>query len=285
MQTKTWFITGVSGGFGRAIADAALERGDRVFGTVRKKEDSIAFAKSAPDRATGLILDVRDDEAVRATVDQVAGQGGIDVLVNNAGYCLSGAVEEASSAEIRAQMDVNFFGAVSLLQAVLPHMRARKTGHIFNITSVSGLASWMGIAFYCASKHALEAVGKALAQEVSDLGIKVTNIEPGALRTGFNRAGALTRAQRTIDDYKPTAGTAWDILSQSAGQEAGDPALAAQALLAALDAEQPPMQLMLGADAVFYADREQAARMEEAARWMPVTMAVNHADQPPTLGD
>ncbi|WP_414902410.1 oxidoreductase [Sphingomonas flavalba] len=282
---RTWFITGVSSGFGRAIADAALARGDRVFGTVRKEADRIAFEAIAPGRATGMILDVRDDAAVRQVVDAAAADSGIDVLVNNAGYCLVGSVEEAGVDELRAQMDVNFFGAVSVLQAVLPHMRARRSGHIFNITSVSGLAAWMGIGFYCASKHALEAIGKALAQEVSGLGIHVTNVEPGAFRTGFNRSGALSRAANVIDDYAPTSGLAWDILSQSAGKEAGNPALAARAILTVLDAEHPPLHLLLGSDAVFYAGREQATLAAETARWMPITMAVNHADAPPAVHD
>ncbi|ODU22428.1 MAG: short-chain dehydrogenase/reductase [Sphingomonas sp. SCN 67-18] len=282
-MSKNWFITGVSSGFGRAIADAALARGDRVFGTVRKEEDRLAFEAASPGRATGLILDVRDDAAVRRVVDAAAADGGIDVLVNNAGYCLVGAVEEAGIDELRAQMDVNFFGAVSVLQAVLPHMRAKRSGHIFNITSVSGIAAWMGIGFYCASKHALEAIGKALAQEVAGLGIRVTNVEPGAFRTGFNRAGALSRAAAVIEDYAPTSGLAWDILSHSAGKEAGDPALAARAILTALDAESAPLHLLLGSDAVFYAGREQAALAAEMTRWMPVTIAVNHADTPPTV--
>lgn len=281
--SKNWFITGVSSGFGRAIADAALARGDRVFGTVRKEEDRVAFEAAAPGQATGLILDVRDDAAVRRVIDTVAAQGSIDVLVNNAGYCLVGAVEEAGMDELRAQMDVNFFGAISVLQAALPHMRARRAGHIFNITSVSGLAAWMGIGFYCASKHALEAIGKALAQEVAELGIRVTNVEPGAFRTGFNRAGALSRAASVIDDYGPTSGLAWDVLSNAAGKEAGDPALAAQAILTALAAPEAPLHLLLGSDAVFYAGREQAALAAETSRWMPVTMAVNHADTPPAV--
>lgn len=281
MSAKNWFITGVSSGFGRAIAEAALERGDTVVGTVRKEEDRKAFEALAPGRAIGRLLDVRDNAAVRQVVDEVAAaRGGIDRLVNNAGYCLVGGIEEASIDEIRAQMEVNFFGAVAVIQAVLPHMRAQGSGHIFNITSISGHAAWMGIGYYCASKHALEAIGKALVQEVAPLGIKVTNVAPGAFRTGFNRSGALTRSEAEIEAYDETAGFAWRILSASAGNEAGDPARAAAAILLAADAEKPPLSLLLGADAIYYHGHQQSALAADLANWMPITIDVNHADVP-----
>lgn len=281
MAANRWLITGVSSGFGRAIAEAALGRGDTVVGTVRKEADREAFEALAPGRAIGRLLDVRDGDAVRAVVDEAdALVGGFDRLVNNAGYCLVGAIEEVSLDELRTQMEVNFFGAVAVLQAVLPHMRARRSGHIFNITSISGIASWMGIGAYCASKHALEAVGKALAQEVGPLGIRVTNVAPGAFRTGFNRSGALTRSAAEIADYDETAGFAWRILGASAGTEAGDPARAAAAILLAADAGEPPLSLLLGADAVYYHGRQQSALAADHANWMPVTIDVNHPDAP-----
>lgn len=280
--SRNWFITGVSSGFGRAIAKAALDRGDTVVGTVRKERDLQYFEAMAPGHAIGRLLDVRDGAAVKRVVDEAnAHVGGIDRLVNNAGYCLVGAIEEANLDEIRAQMEVNFFGAVAVLQAVLPHMRARKAGHIFNVTSISGIAAWMGIGYYCASKHALEAIGKALAQEMAGLGIHVTNVAPGAFRTGFNQSGALTRAGEEIADYDDTAGFAWRVLSASAGTEAGDPVRAAAAILLAADAEKPPLNLLLGADAIYYHGHQQSALAADMANWMPISIHVNHEDAPP----
>lgn len=281
---KRWLITGCSSGFGRAVAAAALARGDRVAGTLRNEADRQAFEALAPGRARGLLLDLRNSGAIRPAAEAAAAwMGGIDRLVNNAGYCLAGAIEEARGDEIRAQMEVNFFGAVEMIQAVLVHMRAQRSGHIVNITSISGIASWMGIGHYCASKHALEAVGKALAQEVGPLGIHVTNVAPGAFRTGFNQGGSLTRSRERIADYDPTAGLAWSIMQGGAGHEAGDPARAAEAILRLCDHPRPPLHLLLGSDAVHYHGRQLAAQVAEIADWMPVTIDVNHADVPPGL--
>lgn len=277
--SKNWFITGVSSGFGRAIAQAALARGDIVVGTVRKEEDLRRFEALGPGQARGRLLDVRDAAAVKRVVNEAdAETGGIDRLVNNAGYCLAGGIEEADLDEIRAQMEVNFFGAVAVLQAVLPHMRRRRAGHIFNMTSISGIAAWMGNGYYCASKHALEAIGKTLAQEVAGLGINVTNVAPGAFRTDFNHA--LTRSGTIIDDYADTAGFAWDTMNAGAGAEAGDPARAAAAILRAADAEKPPLCLLLGSDAIYYHGHQLSAQARDMADWMPVSIDVNHKDTP-----
>jgi NAD(P)-dependent dehydrogenase (short-subunit alcohol dehydrogenase family) len=277
-----WFITGVSSGLGRALAQAALARGDTVVGTVRKADDLSRFEALASGRAIGRLLDVRDAKAVRRVIDEADAEvGGIDRLVNCAGYCLVGGIEEAEPDEIRAQMEVNVFGAISVLQAVLPHMRKRRAGHIFNITSISGIAAWMGIGYYCASKHALEAIGKALAQEVAGLGIYVTNVAPGAFRTGFNHSGALTRSAAQIADYDETVGFAWSTLSESSGTEAGDPARAAAAILLAADAQKPPRNLLLGADAVYYYQQQLSEQATDLGNWMPITIQVNHLDSPP----
>ena len=283
---KIWLITGVSSGFGRAIAIAALEKGDTVIGTVRREADKLAFEALAPKRAIGKMLDVRDDDAVRRVVaESVEEMGTIDVLVNNAGYCLIGAIEEASLSEIRSQMEVNFFGAVSLLQAVLPYMRKQKSGHIFNVTSVSGMAAWSGIGYYCASKHALEAIGKTLAQEVSGLGIRVTNVAPGSFRTNFNSGNSLTHTENRIDEYEDTAGLSRKIIVEGAGAEAGNPALAAKAILFALEAKEAPLHLLLGADAVYYVGQQQSRFVAEMSNWMPISMNVNHDDVPYGIHD
>ena len=268
-----WLITGVSSGLGRAIAEAALARGDKVAGTVRRQADLDAFEAQAPGRAFGSIADMVDEAAVRAAVDRAeADLGGIDVLVGNAGYGLVGAVEESSLAEIRRQFEVNVFGPIAAIQAVLPYFRARRRGHVITITSVSGVATWAGTGVYCGSKHALEGVTRTMAEEVAELGINVTNIEPGGLRTDYaGRSMVMTQAR--IDDYEGAARNAQHIMADHAGHEPGDPAKAAQAILAIAGAKDPPLQLLLGADAMLYATREVARYQAEIGRWAKLTLS------------
>jgi NAD(P)-dependent dehydrogenase (short-subunit alcohol dehydrogenase family) len=268
-----WLITGVSSGLGRALAEAALARGDKVGGTVRRQADLAAFEARAAGRAFGYLADMADEEAVRGAVDRAeADLGGIDVLVGNAGYGLVGAVEESSLAEIRRQFEVNVFGPIAAIQAVLPYFRARRRGHIITITSVSGVATWAGTGVYCASKHALEGVTRTLAEEVAELGIKVTNIEPGGLRTDYaGRSMVVTQAR--IGDYEGAARNAQRIMADHAGHEPGDPAKAAQAILAIAGTEDPPLQLLLGADAMLYATRQLAAYQAEIGRWAGLTLS------------
>jgi len=276
-MARSFLITGVSSGLGRELAKAALARGDRVAGTVRKTADAEAFA-ALGDGALPLGVDITDEVGLRAAVAEAeAAFGGLDVLVNNAGYGLIAAVEEASLAEARAQFEVNVFGALCAIQAVLPAMRARGAGHIVNITSVSGLAAWSGTGVYCASKFALEAIGEALAQEVGPLGIKVTNVAPGGMRTDY--AGrSMTRAANLIEAYKSTAHEAPRLLAGHAGQESGDPAKAAAAILKIVDAGAPPLHLLLGADAIHYATRKIAQLTSEIGDWAAVSTSIAFED-------
>ncbi|MDR3510939.1 MAG: oxidoreductase [Caulobacteraceae bacterium] len=274
-----WLITGVSGGLGKALAEAALARGDKVAGTVRKAADLAAFEAVAPGRARGFLLDVSDEAAVRAAVDTAETElGGLDFLVNNAGYGLIGAVEEASLSEIRAQFEVNVFGPIAAIQAVLPYFRKRRAGHIINVTSVSGIAAWAGTGIYTGSKFALEGVTQTLAQEVAAFGIKVTNVEPGGMRTDY--AGrSLTTTQASIAEYDDTPGHAAKIiLGGHAGHESGDPAKCAQAILRIAGAENPPLQLLLGADALFYATQHLARFQAEVGKWAPVTLSTSYGE-------
>lgn len=268
-----WLITGVGGGLGKALAQAALARGDQVAGTVRKAPDLTAFEGLAPGRARGFVLDMSDEAAVRDAVDRAeADLGGLDILVNNAGYGLVGAVEEASLSEIRAQFEVNVFGPIAAIQAVLPHFRRRRAGHIINITSVSGVATWAGTGIYCGSKFALEGVTQTLAQEVAELGIRLTNIEPGGMRTDY--AGrSMIKTQRAIADYDGLARDAQRIMADHAGHEPGDPAKIAQAILKIAGADNPPLQLLLGADAMLYATGKLAQFQAEIGRWAPITLS------------
>ncbi len=265
--SKTWMVTGVSSGLGRALAVAALARGDRVAGTVRSQAALESYEALSPGRAIGLLMDVTDDAAVHAAVGAAeAAMGGIDVLVNNAGYGLVGAVEETSLAEMRAQFEACVFGAVAVMQAALPAMRARRAGHIINITSVSGLVGWPSLGIYTGAKFALEGISETLAQEVAPLGIRVTMIEPGGFRTAF-ATSSRARAAKLIDDYDTTVGANRRILAEHAGHERGDPARAAAAILTVADAPEPPLRLLLGPDALDYANAKLAAQTAEMAAW------------------
>ena len=277
--SRAWLITGVSSGLGRALAVAALGRGDVVAGTVRREADCAAFEALAPGRAHGLLLDLADTPAIEPVCARAeAAVGGIDILVNNAGYGLVGALEETSLAEIRRLFEVNVFGALAVIQAVLPFMRARRAGRIISITSVSGLAAWGGTAAYCASKFALEGATQALAQEVAGLGIKVTNVAPGGLRTDY--AGrSLALSARTLPDYDGAARFARRVLAETAGREPGDPARAAMAILAVADADAPPLRLLLGADAAHYATRAQGAFQVELGAWGALTFSTGFSEQ------
>ncbi len=272
-MTKTWMITGVSGGLGREIARAALERGDVVVGAMRRPEAVAAFEALAPGRAHGVVMNVTDTAAVAAAVAKAESvTGTIDVLVNNAGYGLVGAVEEASLDEVRAQFEVNVFGPLAVLKAVLPAMRARRAGRIINITSVSGLAVWAGTGVYCASKWALEGLTQTLAQEVAELGIRVVNVAPGGLRTDFATGSKVIVADK-LSDYDGLARDAERIMADHAGQEPGDPAKAARAILIIADAEAPPMHLLLGADALKYAGYAAQGLAADIDAWKTLSLS------------
>ncbi|MCW1383735.1 oxidoreductase [Novosphingobium sp. KCTC 2891] len=269
-----WFITGVSSGLGLALARAALDRGDSVVGTVRAQADAERFTALAPGRAHAMKLDVTDEAAVQVvyrTAESLAGP--MDFIVNNAGRGFTGAIEETSLKDARALFDVNFFGPMAVIKAALPSLRRRRQGHIVNIGSVSGLAAWHGTAIYGATKFALECLGRTLAQEVGPLGIKVTNVAPGGLRTAFS-ADRLPGAEPTIENYAGTAHLARTTLQGHHGEEPGDPALAAAAILAAVDAPAPPLLLLLGEDALKYAEHEFAMLGGEIALWKDLTLSI-----------
>ena len=267
----SWLITGAGGGLGRALAAAALARGDHVLGTMRRPADRQAFEALAPGRAIGLQLDLRDpDAAARAVAAAEAAFGRVDRLVNNAGYGMVGAIEEVALDEARALFDINLFAPIAMIQAALPGMRARRAGHIVNITSVSGFAPWAGTAIYGASKYAMECIGQTLAQEVAPLGIRVTNVAPGGMRTGFAGA-ALAEAEISIADYAETAHRAKPTLQGNAGREKGDPERAATAILIALDAPEPPLHLFLGEDALHYAGDQLEFVAAQMRDWEPLS--------------
>lgn len=279
-----WFITGVSGGLGRVLAQAALDRGDRVAGTVRGVDDAEAFNDLAPGRSFAFVADVTHPDAVRAAVDEaIASLGHLDVVVNNAGYGLFGAVEELSDEEVRAQFDANVFGVWNVLRAVLPHLRARRAGHIVQMSSVAGLAASGGGGAYSASKFALEGMSEALAFEVAPFGIAVTLVEPGAFRTAF-AGGSARVAARSIDDYASGAAAQRERLAALDGRQPGDPLKAAQAILKAVDAEAPPLRLLLGDDALRRARSKAASIEREADAWEETTRATSFEGTPEASG-
>ena len=249
-MAKTLFITGVSSGFGRAFAQAALAAGHRVVGTVRNKDAIADFSALVEGSAHALVLDVTDNAAIPEVVAKAERLAGpIDVLVNNAGYGYEGILEESPLGEMRRQFEVNVFAAVAMIKAVLPGMRERRRGHIVNITSMGGFITMPGIAYYCGSKFALEGISEVLAKEVAALGIKVTAVAPGSFRTDW--AGrSMVRAERSIDDYDALFNPIRDARVAKSGRQLGDPARAAQALLSLIEMEHPPAHLLLGSDAL-----------------------------------
>jgi NAD(P)-dependent dehydrogenase (short-subunit alcohol dehydrogenase family) len=268
---KTWFITGTSSGFGHAFASYALEKGYNVVATARNPSKLKSLVAQAPDRVLALTLDVdrpRDAEAaVSAAVERF---GRIDVLINNAGYGIIGAVEETPDSELRAIMETNFFGAVTMIKAALPTLRAQRSGAIVNISSLGGLLSFAGFGAYSASKFALEGISEALAQEVTAFGIKVLLVEPGNFRT--NLLGSGTREMPVMNAYHQSVGGTREFARGMHGAQIGDPLKAAAAIDLALGADKTPLRLQLGEDAVAAVRAHAKTMLEDLERWQPVAV-------------
>ncbi|MFF7339917.1 oxidoreductase [Streptomyces sp. NPDC008163] len=246
---RVWLITGASSGFGRSIAEAALAAGDTVVATARRPEALDDLVAAHPDRAVAVQLDVTDTARIADVVaDTVLWYGRIDVLVNNAGMGLVGAVEETTDRELRDLMDLHFFGPAALVRAVLPHMRRNGSGAVVQMSSMGGRFTFPGVGGYSATKFALEGLSEALAAEVAPHGVKVLIVEPGSFRTGFAGGGAL-RQSAPLDAYADSVGPVRSGLPESDGKQEGDPAKAAAAILTALAAEDTPLRLPLGNDA------------------------------------
>jgi len=270
-----WFITGCSTGIGREITRAALEAGHSVAATARDASSVADFVKDFGDRAIALPLDVTDRDQIAAAVAATeAAFGGIDVLVNNAGYGYMAAVEEGDDAEVRKLFDTNYFGVVDTLKAVLPGMRARRSGHIVNISSMTGLVANPPNAYYSSTKFALEALTEALSKEVAPLGIKVTAIEPGAFRTDW-ASRSMQESSTPIGDYDENVGTRKTMIKEFAAHLPGDPRKVAEAVLMVTALDEPPLRLLLGRD-VLAAVREKIAAMTASIdEWESVTKNVN----------
>ncbi|WP_423396324.1 oxidoreductase [Burkholderia sp. LMG 21824] len=267
-------ITGVSSGLGRALAQEALAAGHTVVGTVRGAQAARDFdALSA--RAFARVLDVTDFDCIDGVVAEIeANVGPVDVLVNNAGYGHEGIMEEAPLAELRRQFDVNVFGAVAMMKAVVPYMRERRRGRILNITSMGGHITMPGIAYYCGSKFALEGISEVAGKELAPFGIAVTAVAPGSFRTDW--AGrSMLRTPRSIADYDAIFDPIRQAREEKSGKQPGDPAKAARAMLAAIAAEHPPTHLLLGSDALRLVRGKLAALDEEIRAWEAVTLSTD----------
>jgi NAD(P)-dependent dehydrogenase (short-subunit alcohol dehydrogenase family) len=273
---KTWFITGASSGFGSAFAEHALARGYNVVATARSIGKLESLVAKAPSRVLAVTLDVdRPGDAQAAIEAAIARFGRIDVLINNAGYGIVGAVEETPEAELRAVMETNFFGAMAVTAAALPTFRRQKFGAIVNLTSMGGQLSFAGFSAYSASKFALEGASEALAQEMAPFGVKVMIVEPGAFRTSF-AAGAL-RHMPMIDAYQDIVGPTRDFAHGMDQTQEGDPAKAAVAIEMALESDNTPLRLPLGADAIAAIRGHSEALLAEIAAWEKITSATNFA--------
>jgi NAD(P)-dependent dehydrogenase (short-subunit alcohol dehydrogenase family) len=272
---QNWLITGVSSGFGRAIADAALAAGDTVVGTVRNAADRQDFEALGTGRCHAILLDVTDEAAIAPAIDRIEREiGAIHILVNNAGYGHEGLVEESTMEELRRQFEVNFFGAVAMIKAVLPHMRARRQGRILNITSMGGLMTLPGLGFYHGSKFALEGISESFGKEVKHLGIHVTAVEPGSFRTDW--AGrSMVRAARRIADYDALMDPIRARRQAISGHQLGDPARLAAAVLKLVAADEPPAHLLLGSDALKLVSEKLEALGAEFAGWREVTLSTD----------
>jgi NAD(P)-dependent dehydrogenase (short-subunit alcohol dehydrogenase family) len=249
MKNATWFITGVSGGFGKALAETLIKSGHQVIATFRKQDQADAFMQQNPS-ARALVLDVNHSSTISAVVAKAwSFFGGVDVVVNNAGYGLTAAVEEASEEEVRAQMETNFFGALFVTQAFLPLLRQQGHGKIVQISSQAGISCTPGLGIYNASKFALEGFSEALSKETAHLGIEVMLVEPGPFRTDW-AGNSMVFSQKTIEAYASSAGTFRKRIQVLSGNQPGDPQKGVQLIIKAVNAEKMPLRLALGSIAV-----------------------------------
>ena len=272
---STWLITGCSTGLGRALAESVIGAGHNAVVSARDVAKVADLADIAPDRVLAVALDVTDPQQVASAAQQTDDRfGGVDVLVNNAGYGYRAAVEEGDDADVRILFDTHFFGAVAMIKAVLPGMRARRSGAIVNLSSIGAQLTPVGSGYYAAVKAAIEGMSGALRGELAPLGISVTAVEPGAFRTDF--AGrSLTQSATVIDDYSDTAGQRRKENDTMDGNQAGDPAKAAAAIIAAVESGDPPGFLLLGPDALAAYRYVAEARAGEIAKWEQLTAGTN----------
>jgi NAD(P)-dependent dehydrogenase (short-subunit alcohol dehydrogenase family) len=273
---RVWFITGASRGFGRALSEAVLARGDRLVATARGADFVSRFGEAHPDALT-LRLDVTDRGQAQAAISEATERfGRLDVVVNNAGYGHFGAIEELTEEELRQQFEVNLFGVLNVTRAALPQLRAQRSGHIVQMSSLNGIEGMVGGGCYCATKFAVEGLSESLAAEVAHLGIGVTVVEPGPHRTEF-ASEKSARSAAPIDDYAETVGAAREAFAQLDGTQPGDPERAALAIIAAVDADNPPFRLALGTMALDNIRAKLEGQLDELESWRELSASTDLA--------
>jgi len=274
-SSRVWFITGTSSGFGLLLAKEVLHRGERVIATARDRSKLDELLAAYPDTARTLALDVTKPAEITSVARQaIAAFGQVDVLVNNAGYGVNGAIEEVAEDEFEHMFQTNIYGLIRTTRAFLPHFRERRSGHVFNLSSIGGLIGGAGWGFYNTTKFAVEGFSEALAAEMKPLGVHVTIVEPGPFRTEFlGRSGKL--AEIEIPEYKETAGKARDYLNANNGKQPGDPQKAVEAIVRVADSPNPPLHLILGKIALTRFRDKLAGWNTEIAAWEPVTLGAD----------
>ena len=276
---KTWFITGASRGFGMEITKAVLASGDKVVATVRNHPEQLANEFNKHPDLFVVTMDVTVESQVKDAVQQSIDRfGKIDVLVNNAGYGLLSAVEEATDAEVKQNYEVNVFGTLNVIRAVLPFMRKERSGHIINVSSVGGLSAYVGWGLYGSTKFAIEGITEALAQELAPVGIHATVVAPGFFRTEFLDQSSLIRSRRVIDDYATTVGAMREFATQANKKQPGDPEKLARAFVMLAASENPPVHLPLGKDTLERYKQKTAAFENDIRQCHDVITSTDHAD-------
>lgn len=274
-KDAVWLITGCSKGLGQALAEQALISGYRVVVTARRRSDVNDIVRAHGDAALAVELDVTKPDQIKATVSAAEDRfGRVDVLVNNAGYGYFAAIEEGEDAEVRAMFETDVFGPVNLVKAVLPGMRARRSGHIVNISSIGGFVTFPSVGYYHMAKFAVEGMSDTLSKELAPFGIGATVVAPGAFRTDFRGPSGKGSATR-IGDYAETAGRARDKVFAGHGTQQGDPVLGARAIIAAVEATSPPVHLIIGGDALDQARQKVADLQREWDAWEGVTRSTD----------
>jgi len=277
-DNPVWFITGCSTGFGRELGQLALRRGWRAVVTARDVARVQDLTKGHEDRALALSLDVTKTDQIQAAVKQAEERfGAVDVLVNNAGYGYQSSIEEGIDAEVRAQFDANVFGLAAMIRAVLPGMRARRRGHIINLSSQAGFIGFEGSGYYAATKHAVEGLSDSLSREVAPLGIKVTCVEPGPFRTDW--AGrSLKQTRPSIADYQNTVGARLELTANYSGKQPGDPVRAAESIIRIVEADNPPKHLVLGSIALDGVRNKLKETLAEVEAWADMSRNADYPD-------
>jgi NAD(P)-dependent dehydrogenase (short-subunit alcohol dehydrogenase family) len=274
-KDRTWFITGASTGFGRVLAEEVLKAGGKVIATARNRDKVADLEAKYPQKAKALALDVTDDSQVDSAVTQAFAQfGRVDVLVNNAGYGVAGAIEEVSESEFMPMFETNVFGLLRVTRAFLPHLRKQRSGHILNLSSIGGVVASPGMGYYNATKFAVEGISEALAAEVAPLGIHVTIIEPGPFRTDFlGRSGVVAKTR--VADYDTTAGNMRKYFAENNGKQKGDPVRAVHAMMQIVESPNPPLRLPMGASALERLRNKLASWKKEIGAWEQVTLGAD----------